>query len=407
MNRKTIAIARIILNIQLNHLIFIVAAVAAMGLLGMPNHYLILWIGSVIVPMLMYYFRVKTKAIWSFFLSLITIFVISLFLPIHIIPKLFVIGMVLAYAIFSARKKMMENPEIVELVSPAVFVLLSGAATIKSHNYTALCIAIAWVYLVGFFLHHFMTKHLKFVDINENCASNMPEKELFFHGVQQVGIFTGIVIVLSSLTSNTNWLSKLLSVIGDGVMEFLRYIFAGISGAIREESTPNTPIPDTGETQMFEPVEYSELWLKIQELLEWVYRIMIFVIIVGILYFGIKAMIRFVKENFTKVGKQKEAKTILSNQDIRESCRKVNEKKEKRSFLGFLNHEEKIRSLYRKRVLREKEKIVGDKVQQELSYMTARECCEKIGAMNLREMYEKVRYSAEKVTAEDVKRAKD
>ena len=63
MSRKTIAIARILLNIQLNHLIFIAGAVAAMGLLGVPNHYLFLWIVSVIVTLLMYDLRIKTKAI--------------------------------------------------------------------------------------------------------------------------------------------------------------------------------------------------------------------------------------------------------------------------------------------------------------------------------------------------------
>ncbi len=406
MNRKVIAIARIILNIQLNHMIFIAAMVAIMGLLGMPNHYLLLWIVSVIVPLLMYYLRIKTKVIWAFFVGMISIFVVSLFLPLSIVPKLFFSAMVFVYAMFSIRKKMTENPEQVELVSPVVFIVLIGAMTIKSRSYLSVCYGVAWVYLIGYFLYHFMTEHLKFVDINENSASNMPEKELFLHGVKQVGIFTGIVIVLSSLTSSTNWLAKILSVIGDWLMAFLKYIFSGISGAIVEESAPPAPVVDTGETDMFEPVEYSELWLKIQELLEWLYRILIFVIIVAILYYGIRTLIRFVKENFTKVGKQKEAKTILSNQDIRESCSGEDVKKEKRNFLGFLSSEQRIRTIYKKKMLQEKAKIVGEAGPEGLAYLTAKECCEKIAAADLKQVYEKVRYSAEKVTSEDVKRAK-
>ena len=189
-------------------------------------------------------------------------------------------------------------------------------------------------------------------------------------------------------------------------MAFLKYIFSGISGAIVEESAPPAPVVDTGETDMFEPVEYSELWLKIQELLEWLYRILIFVIIVAILYYGIRTLIRFVKENFTKVGKQKEAKTILSNQDIRESCSGEDVKKEKRNFLGFLSSEQRIRTIYKKKMLQEKAKIVGEAGPEGLAYLTAKECCEKIAAADLKQVYEKVRYSAEKVTSEDVKRAK-
>lgn len=406
MSRKTIAIARIILNIQLNHLIYIAGAVAAMGLLGMPSHYLLLWVVSIIVPLLMYYLRIKTKAIWAFFAGLISIFVVSLFLPLSIVPKLFFSAMVFVYAMFSIRKKMTENPEQVELVSPAVFIVLIGTMTIKSHGYLSVCYGIAWAYLIGYFLHHFMFEYLKFVDINENSASNMPEKELFLHGVQQVGVFTGIVIVLSSFTSSTNWLAKMLSVIGDWIMAFLKYIFSGISGAIVEESAPSAPVVDTGEAEMFEPVEYSELWLKIQELLEWLYRILIFILVAAILYYGIKTIIQFVKENFTKVGKQKEAKTILSNQDIRESCEVEATNKEKRKFLDFLSNEQRIRTIYKKKVLREKTRILGEAGPEGLAYLTAKECCDKIEAADLKQVYEKVRYSSEKVTSEDVKRAK-
>lgn len=128
--------------------------------------------------------------------------------------------------------------------------------------------------------------------------------------------------------------------------------------------------------------------------------------LVLILYYGTRAIIRFVKENFTKVGKQKEAKTILSNQDIRESCDAEVSKKEKHSFLDFLSHEQRIRTIYKKKVLREKARILGEAGPEGLAYLTAKECCDKIEAVDLKQVYEKVRYSSEKVTSEDVKRAK-
>ena len=77
----------------------------------------------------------------------------------------------------------------------------------------------------------------------------------------------------------------------------------------------------------------------------------------------------------------------------------------RKNLLGFLSNEQRIRTLYKKRVIHDKAAIIGDKVEQELSYLTAKECCEKIGATELKEVYEKVRYSSEKVTSEDVRRA--
>lgn len=407
MSRKIIAIARIVLNIQLNHLVFVVAAVSAMGLLNQENSYLLLWLGCGIVPVYMYALRVKTKRIPTFFAGLIGAVALGFVVPVAVAAKLFLVIMLVVYSALAIRKKMTENPEIVELLSPFVFVALAGGMTIKGHSFSSVVFGLTWVYLVGYFVYHFWTEYLKFVTINEKSASNMPEKELFFQGMKQVGVFTGIAIVLSSLTSSTNWLSKVVSKLGDWLILFLKYVFAGIAGAIVEESAPpSAPVVDSGETDMFEPVEYSELWLKIQELLEILYKVLIFIIVVAIIYYGTRAIIRFVKTNFTKVGKKPEAITILSNQDIRESCRSEKEKKEKRSFLGFLNNEQKIRTMYKKRMLREKEAIIGEKVQQELSYLTAKECCEKIGAPSLKEAYEKVRYSSEKVTSDDVRRAK-
>ena len=405
MSRKTIAVANIILTIQLNHLIFIAAAVSLLGLLGMQNSHLLLWIAAGIVPLIMYVWRIKAQKIPVFFAGMLGIFVAGLFLPMEIIAKLIFAVMLLMYSILSVRKKLTEMPEKEDLISPFIFVALIGAMAIKNHIHTGVCTGIAWVYLVGYFLYHFVTVYLDFVMIQENSASNMPEKELFAQGIKQVGIFSGIVIFFAALTS-TNWITKTLSLVGGWVKAFFRYVFAGIGGAIEEESAPSQPIVDAGQDNLFDPVEYSELWLLIRKIFDFLYEVLVVVIFVAVIYFGIRSLIRFVKLNFTNVGKKAEAKTILSNQDIRESCYAESTKKEKKTFLGFLSSEQRIRSLYKKRVLQEKAKIVGEGSPSRLTYLTAKECCDKLEAEELKNVYEKVRYSDDKVTSEDVRRAK-
>ena len=406
MNRKSIALARVLLNIQLNHLIFVAGAVAIMGLCGMQTSYLLLWLGLGIVPVGMYYLRVKAKRISVFFAGLLAFLIAGFLLPVNLVVKILTVGMIIVYSIFAFRKKMSENPEMVEIASPMAFVLIVGALTFQKHIYVSQCLGLTWAYLLGYFLYHFLTEYLKFVQINEKSASNMPEKELFLHGVKQVGAFTGIAIAITFLSSNVEWVAKIVSVLGEWIKSLLKYLFAGIAGAIEEESAPKPPAVEMGQDNMFEPVEYSEFWLKIQKLLEILYDVIVVVIIVAIVYFGVRFIVRFVKENFTKVGKKKEVKAVLSNLDIRESCKEEVFRKEKKGFLDFLSNEQRVRTLYKKRVLKEKNHIVGEAVQQELAYKTAKECCEKIEAADLKWVYEKARYSAERVTAEDVRKAK-
>ena len=406
MNRKTIEFVRIILNIQLNHLIFVAVAVSLMGVIGYSNSYLLFWVVTGIVPVFLYFWRVKVKKIAVFFTGMCVLLAVGVLLPLDIIRKLLTAGMIIVYCIFTVRKKLTERPELVELVSPAVFVVIIGAMTFKNHIYTGQCFGIAWGYLIGYFLYHFMTVYLNFVNINENSASNMPEKELFAQGVKQVGVFTGITIGIAWITSNTDWVAKIVTTIGEWIKSFLKYIFAGIAGAIEEESVPEAPVADMGQDEgMFEPVEYSELWLKIQEILEALYYVIVFVVLVAIVFVGVRLIVRFVKENFTKVGKKKTDKEILSNLDIRESCRGETFKKEKRGLFDFLSNEQRIRAIYKKKVLQEKAKIVGEASSEGLTYLTAKECCEKIEDLGLRTVYEKARYSGEKVTGEDVRRA--
>jgi hypothetical protein len=407
MSRRVISIFKNYLVIQLNHLVFVAAAISSLGLLSVQRSYWLLWVLAVVVPIGMYVARVKTNTIVSFFAYHILFLVAGLIVPVSILPKLILIAMMIVYFVLSFRKKITETPELLDQVSPAAFVIVIGAMTFKNHAYVSQCVAIAWIYLVLYFLMHFLSVHLYFVEIQEQSASNMPEQELLFQGLKQVGVFTGITCFFAAIASNPNWISKILDVLKSWVMVLLKAIFSGVSEGIIEESAQSQPAPDGSMGDMLPKAEYSELWLRILEILEVVYDIIIFILIVGIIYFGIRSAIRFVKENFGNANKRNEAKKILSNQDIRESCRTEVKKKSRKSFLGFLNNEQRIRTIYKKKVLREKDKIIGEKQEQALSYFTAKECCEKMEASLLKEAYEKARYSGQEITSEDVRSVKN
>ena len=115
---------------------------------------------------------------------------------------------------------------------------------------------------------------------------------------------------------------------------------------------------------------------------------------------------QFIKEYFMPYDRKKQTKQLQSNEDIREYCGVEKTSQTKKFVFPFWNHREKIRRLYRKKVLQRKQELIGDEDAQQLEYLTAKECCDRLSEQNLKCMYEKARYSAEDISAEDVKLAK-
>ena len=101
--------------------------------------------------------------------------------------------------------------------------------------------------------------------------------------------------------------------------------------------------------------------------------------------------------------KQKKNSNVLKeNEDIREYCGfEKNSAKKEKGFL-FLNHREKVRRIYLKKILKRKKELIGERAQKQLKYMTAKECCDRLSEQNLKHIYEKARYSEVDISAEDI-----
>ena len=106
------------------------------------------------------------------------------------------------------------------------------------------------------------------------------------------------------------------------------------------------------------------------------------------------------------VKKNDENEELQTGIDIRETCVIEKNKKEAADWFAFLKPREKVRKIYRKQVLKHKKDIIGENSSENLAYMTAEECCDKLSLEDLKLIYEKARYSAEEISAEDVKRIK-
>lgn len=104
--------------------------------------------------------------------------------------------------------------------------------------------------------------------------------------------------------------------------------------------------------------------------------------------------------------RKKKQEKIEANGDVREYCGVEKKNHRKAGSFFFRTNREKIRRLYQKKIIRRKNELIGDKEEQQLKYLTAKECCDKLSEQQLKLVYEKARYSPQEISAEDVRLAK-
>ena len=343
------------LCIILNHLLFVAAAITVLDLFQADSPKLLVWMILGVVPLGVYYFMKKT--------------------PVLIPPPIFIILL----GIMSMAEKIM-----------------------TTNDWGAYYYVITFVYLIGYFLFYFAKKFLDFLRLNQSTASNIPVVDIFRNGMGLTALFSAGSMVILLVTANINWVKAIADKIWSGILVILSWIFSGIDTkppvAGKEEMTQSDP--QMGGANMSEVIP--------EQTLEGLRNIIIFVLIITIVigfilflyyvYYVIKGWERAENDNGKK-GR------LPENEDVREYCGIEKKTQRKSGSFIFRNNREKIRKLYQKNVMKHKKELVGEQGQQ-LQYLTAKECCDKLSKQQLKMVYEKARYSEELITAEDVKSAK-
>ena len=190
--------------------------------------------------------------------------------------------------------------------------------------------------------------------------------------------------------------------VGEWIVNMLRAFFSMFDFGVIEEV--EKPLPDKMEVHTN---GIGEAILP-EFVLEIIAKIATIIAVVGVIAFVVFVVVviyRFLRKYFQKV--EKEKKIVLNTiGDIREQCKISEKKRERNLFVGFLNNRDKVRKLFRKTIVKQKSQIIGTLSEEQLRFVTAKECCEKIQAEGLKQIYEKARYSDEEITAEDVRKAK-
>lgn len=298
-----------------------------------------------------------------------------------------------------------------KLLLPPLFIIILQIFAIvekfiQANDWGIYYIVIAFVYFVGYFLCYFIHQYVKFLSLNRNSASNIPEWDMFQSGVKQTMIFGGFSISVFLITVNFDWVKKITDQLWVWFLQLLGYIFAGF----------DTPPPPTEEMPMQNVnqatsdignvVDREMFPVFMQQTVKTIVTVAVFLSLIGGCILLLLLIFEFIRKYLTPLKRRKKQGVFRENEDIREYCGiEIKASKKEKRFL-FWNHREKVRKIYLKKILKRKKELIGEKNQRQLEYMTAKECCDCLSEQNLQLVYEKARYSAEHISAEDVRLAR-
>ncbi len=354
MKQEWVEKAQDVSTILLNHLLIIAAIITIFDLFQVENGLILVCILSLLIPFGYYYFTHRKQKL--------------------LLPPLFIILL----QIFAVLERI-----------------------IQATDWQSCYLIIAFVYLAGYFVCYFLKQYVKFLSLNQNSASNIPENAILQSGMKQTVVFAGISTVVFLMTVNFDWVKKITDMLWTWFLYWLGSIFSGMQTPPPEEEMPMQDI-NQAASEIGNAVDREMFPVFMQETVKAIVTCVVFVAFVGGCILLMLLIYEFIKNYLTPLKQKKNSNVLKENEDIREYCGfEKNSAKKEKGFL-FLNHREKVRRIYLKKILKRKKELIGERAQKQLKYMTAKECCDRLSEQNLKHIYEKARYSEVDISAEDV-----
>lgn len=395
---------------QMNHWILVVAALTLQSVFAAANLHVAFLLLLGVVPAYFYLLRLKTRHF-------------SVFLLLHLLPLCFLLlcksdillflltaAILIVHFVYSIKTKVkpagVENP----FIGPASGVCCIAVCALLHSKYGKIDIggyySIAlFAFLLVFFLYYFMDHYVWFINVQKNSVDNVSEQSLWIGGLKQLFPFIGITAVCMLLLGNIEWLSFLVSKVGALGKMILRFLFSLISRNPNNETTVYDNMTsgsgDEGGT-LLRGGESGIVWIVLE-------YIAIAATIIGLTWlviYGIVNLFQFLRNAFYQ-NKSKQTELLVSGTDVREQCEIIQTENYFKKLFSLKNNRDIARKAYKKFIIKHKEALIGDLEKDHLAPLTAGECCEKLQRTDVQQLYEKVRYSDEKISSADVKALKE
>ncbi len=415
---KQIELISELLTQQMNHWMLFPLALIVLGGTseyidsGEPD--ILMWSICGFLPILTFLVRAKLKHFIPFLISNLCILGLTFAVPANnIVCRILCVACGVGYFIHTFTIRLKSDSMYTTSFPPAVGIGLSvfGIFFLRQVSdkhwesyYTYTLIGCFALYFVIYYMNHY----LNFLTVNESSSGSIPASEMFHSGMGLVLGYTLAGTVLLLLATNVTWMETVLGILKKGLISFLRFLFSLFPSGSEPEKIIYMREPDnSGNDEFFEqPVAEPALFWQILEFICMIafFCLMIYAVIRLILF-----IVRFLRERFGMNFRLKYWNVPENSAtDIREKCKMDKDSPSDKSLhlLQFLSTGERIRKLYRKKLLGASVALVkGD--SEKLSLYTARESEKELGTQGMAAIYEKVRYSNHSVTSRDLKKMKE
>jgi len=399
-------LCREFLIIQINHLVFMAVGIAVMGIMKQENAMFFPWLLVSVVPLFHYLLRVKISKIYIFFPLQFLIPVLFIFIPIpNIVFKVLVCITAFLYAAWSSMIKINGSEPFDELFQPIFTVIAIGVISIVQsyfgyESWSKYYMGMVFAALLCYFLHVFLERYQNFIHVNQYSASNIPEKAIFKVGLKQSCIYTGLCLILLLLSANLDWFAYVFKAFLYGVLFVVRTLLVWLGGDSTMDLEPEKIVTENVDTGGGPPMSGGTTFL-LWRILEYIILPAVTIAIIVAIFYGIFRLLKYIFEKFHRYSLSQEA--IAGGIDVRETVEIEKGERGVLKLFSFKNNRDKVRKLFKRYVLKEKNRIIGDAETERLHFITAKECCEKLTAEELSRVYDKARYSEDTITTEDLK----
>lgn len=414
MKKQHLSVIIEILTEQMNHWILFAPVTAILALSGASRPDLRMWFLTGLFPMLFFFIRVKARKFWVFtgahLLAASALFLIPA--ASHVGRILCLLG-VAGYLIWSLSLSMKQQNACMESFHPIFAVVLAAAFFLLHRSqgqiqgwekyYTFSLAGFLVLYSIKGYLQNF----LSFVELNASSTGFLPVSDMLRSGLGLVCGYTFIGAVLIVFSTNLSWLDSLVSIVRKGLLALLRAFLSLLSGGETGDVIPEQQeMINTGDLPLPAEAQETFLFWRVLEIAAYI------ALLGGGAYCLVRLLIwlvRYVRERFAGGFLLQRKVEEQENPDLREKCIPAGKRPSSAGRelpFAFLSPSARIRRLYKKTVLSQGARR-AEKDLPSFSCLTARESEARLGLAGMADVYERARYSEQKMTAADVKRMKE
>ncbi len=251
----------------------------------------------------------------------------------------------------------------------------------------------------------YIRQYKRFITVNESSAGYIPAAEMFRSGFGLTAVFAAAGAVLLTAAANLGNYANLWRMIKGRIRDFIRRIFSGAS-------SPKAQTPPMGEAQMqpVDPSAQTGLYSNTTEIWKILERAALIITACALIFCAAVALVKlvlFLRLRFLAIRRAASCERAEGEPqpDLREKCdvEKISVKKE--PWSSRLSCAQRIRRLYKKRILSSVGELAGGS-RERLKSMTAGECGRRLDEQPMAGIYAETRYSQREADADDVRRMK-